>query len=216
MKLVLTITSAFLAIANARPDVSHLPSGSYLPVGSGDYSGTLGLGSGYQQVDEEKSVYFYGSPNDEQYSRFRISVIPNSKKNTKIIFVKAPHHAGVIPEVIAPPSLAEDKTLVYVLVKKPSEGQSISIPAGVGVKHAKPEVFFIKYNNKHEAEAQVNGGVNGQLVGVNVPDLPNEQAFVSTLGNNGHVNAGDIGISSHVGTGGDGGHHGPTGISGPY
>ncbi|KAK4881914.1 hypothetical protein RN001_005233 [Aquatica leii] len=225
MQVVLLIATALVAIVGARPDASHLPSGSYLPsephnlYGSGDLSSLGGIGSdnGFHQSEDEKHVYFYAHPNDEQYTRFRISVVPKSHKNTKIIFVKAPHHAGVIPEVVAPPSLAEDKTLVYVLVKKPVDGQSIIIPAGLGVKQAKPEVFFIKYNNKHEAEAHVHAGIQGQRVGVNVPDLPNDYAFINALGN-GHEDGGiataDHGSAAHSGDSSI--KHGPPGASGPY
>ncbi|KAF5279201.1 hypothetical protein FQR65_LT03448 [Abscondita terminalis] len=215
MKVVLSIV-ALAAIASARPDVSHLSSGSYLPP-SGSYLPSYDGGLG--QGQEEKHVYFYGSAGDGEYTRLRINVIPQSKKNTKIIFVKAPHHAGVIPEIIAPPSLAEDKTLVYVLVKKPVDGQSISVPAGLGVKQLKPEVFFLKYNNKHDAEGHIQNGIHGNHVGQKVPDLQNEHAFISTLGNGhgdgqgyGHGGGYGSGVSTHVGST----NHGPTGGSGPY
>ncbi|KAF5279199.1 hypothetical protein FQR65_LT03446 [Abscondita terminalis] len=215
---VLAVTTVLVAIANARPDVSLLPSGSYLPADHSGYdypSPTDG-----NQDDHQKHIYFYAAPDEPTYTHLRINVVPKSQKNTKIIFIKAPHHAGVIPEIIAPPSLAEDKTLVYVLTKKAPTDQSITIPTSLGVNNHKPEVFFIKYNNKVEAEAQVNGGIQGQQVGVNVPDLPNEHAFVSTLDSHGSSGSGyhggdygGAGISTHA----DGGSkHGPAGASGPY
>ncbi|KAK4875630.1 hypothetical protein RN001_012052 [Aquatica leii] len=240
---VLAISFVLVAIANARPDVSHLPSASYLPVGqqpSGyghtgiDQFNTIDDSSsnGFHQMEDQKHLYFYAAPDDHYYTHVRINVAPKSQKNTKIIFIKTPHHAGVIPEVVAPPSSAEDKTLVYVLVKKPLADQAISVPAGFGIKQSKPEVFFIKYNNKHEAEAQVNGGIQGQQVGVTVPDLPNEYAFVNALesqnghgtngGGNYHAGGssngylggdhGSAGISSHVETSNGAAHHGPVGI----
>ncbi|KAK4875629.1 hypothetical protein RN001_012051 [Aquatica leii] len=206
---------ALAVIANARPDVSHLPSGSYLP----SYQGGVDSDDGSQMSEDQKHVFFYASPNDETYTHLRINVVPKSHKNTKVIFVKAPHHGGVIPEVVAPPSLAEDKTLVYVLVKKPKDTQSINIPSGLGVKQLKPEVFFIKYNNKHEAESQIHSGIQGNQVGVNVPDLQNEYAFVNALGNgheNGQTGGGlyeSNGVSAHDGSAIQ---HGPPGKSGPY
>ncbi|KAF5279200.1 hypothetical protein FQR65_LT03447 [Abscondita terminalis] len=172
---VLAIFVSLVAIASARPGGYHHPSGGYLPA--------LSCCDNNNQQEEETHVYFYGSPQDVTHTRFRINVIPKSKKTKKVIFVKAPHHAGVLPEIVAPPSLVEDKTLVYVLLKKPIDGQSISIPSNLGIKQAKPEVFFIKYHDKLQAEAEVNSGVRGQRVGTNVPELPNEQTFVNSLGN---------------------------------
>ncbi|KAB0794411.1 hypothetical protein PPYR_11250 [Photinus pyralis] len=229
---VLTIIPLLVAVVHSRPEP---PSPSYLPVSDQSAptaweNGVYGYGGGYQASQGEKHVYFFASGEQPEYSRFRIYVEPSSRKNTKIIFVKAPSHGGVIPEVIAPPSLAEDKTLVYVLVKKPEDG-SVTIPAGVGVKQTKPEVFFIKYNNKHDAKAQVNLGVEGQRVGVKVPDLANENVFISTLGSGAehssevgggyqsfvsHSQNGNDGISAQGGVSGGNDKHGPTGASGPY
>ncbi|KAK5644740.1 hypothetical protein RI129_006040 [Pyrocoelia pectoralis] len=203
------ITLSLVAVAKCRPDVSHLvPSGSYLPSGPGsvDFTSNLGSGSfsnagnggnlgGFNQLGDQKHVYFFAGSDDDQYSRFRINVAPSSQRNTKIIFVKAPVHKGVIPEVVAPPSLSEDKTLVYVLVKKPQDG-SITIPAGVGVKQAKPQVFFVKYNNKHDAAHQVNAGVQGQAVGTYVADVGSEVAFVNTLGAG--IHGGQIGSDGSI------------------
>ncbi|XP_031349474.1 uncharacterized protein LOC116175478 [Photinus pyralis] len=191
MKVLIVVALSLVAVANCRPDVSHLiPTGSYLPVAppSGNY---LPSDSPYGSDKDEKHVYFYGSDEDH-YVRFKVNVVPASHKNTKIIFVKAPGF-GIVPEVVAPPSQAEDKTLVYVLVKKPQDG-SISIPTGLGVKQEKPQVFFIKYNSKQDAASQVSAGAQGQQVGHSVPDLGSESAFVGTLGNgaqaNGHSGGG--------------------------
>ncbi|KAF5273912.1 hypothetical protein FQA39_LY01027 [Lamprigera yunnana] len=209
MKVVLAIISVFVAMVTARPDVSHIPSGSYLP--SDNYNnnfGGIGSGGGFNQ--EQKHVYFYASPNDEQHVRFRIVVEPKSHKSSKIIFVKAPSFGGIIPEIIAPPSTSEDKTLVYVLTKNPLQSQSVTVPVGLGVKQHKPEVFFIKYNNKNDAAAGVSGGVQGQRVGVNVPNLSDQHAFINSLGDG-------RGNGYYSGSGGIGGTgHGPAGISGPY
>lgn len=39
----------------------------------------------------------------------------------------------------------EEKTLVYVLVKKPEEAPEITIPTPAPTQPAKPEVYFIRY-----------------------------------------------------------------------
>ncbi|KAB0795938.1 hypothetical protein PPYR_09999 [Photinus pyralis] len=269
MKLITGVLS-LVAVISARPDVSHLPSGSYLPGGlAGASSGHFGsinnfggghIGGGHTSFGssgghsnfgsssghsnfgvshgtfgsshdghgtgfhDQKHVYFYAAPEEESSGRLRIQLVPNSQRNTKIIFVKAPSYGSLKPEVIAPPSVSEDKTLVYVLVKRPDHGGAITIPAGAGVKPSKPEVYFIKYKTQHDAQQQIVGGLHGQHVGASVPDVGSESSFVSTL---------DSGVSGIGGTTGSIGSHthssnlftsgtsgssqfGPAGASGPY
>ncbi|XP_031355168.1 uncharacterized protein LOC116179512 [Photinus pyralis] len=203
MKVQILVTLSLIAAVKCRPDVSHFPTGSYLPPGSSSGSYLPPSGS-YLPADsgkDETHVFFYGSEEDLQ-ARFKVNVVPASHKNTKIIFVKTPGYT-VVPEVVAPPSQAEDKTLVYVLVKKPQDG-SITIPTGLGVKQGKPEVFFIKYNSKQDAAPQVSAGAQGQQVGNGVPEVGSEDAFVGILGNGG--------ANGHAGYP----SHGPNGGSGPY
>lgn len=45
----------------------------------------------------------------------------------------------------------EEKTLVYVLVKKPEEQQEIVIPTAAPTQPSKPEVYFIKYKTQKES-----------------------------------------------------------------
>ncbi|KAK4877521.1 hypothetical protein RN001_010027 [Aquatica leii] len=283
MKVLVVAVTLIAAIA-ARPDVSHLPTGSYLPStghissesghfgsitgggigligtsgfgGAGDLHGIGGIGGiggisgiggiggiggisggGSGLVHDQKHVYFFAAPEEYSSSRLRINVVPNSQRNTKIIFVKAPSYGSVVPEVVAPQSLSEDKTLVYVLVKKPEHGGQITIPAGVGVKQAKPEVYFIKYKTQHDAQQLIQGGLQGQQVGSHVPDIGNAANFVSTLesaashgsgtligGGGSHGSIGSIGSISTSGShgssvftsGSTGGSFGPAGASGPY
>ncbi|KAF2896496.1 hypothetical protein ILUMI_09676, partial [Ignelater luminosus] len=186
------------------------PSGSYLPshitpsttygtsninIGSIVDGYTGGLTNGFVHGhghQDQRSVYFFAAPEDESAARFRVYVQPSSRRNTKIIFVKAPSYGGVIPEVIAPPSQAEEKTKIYVLVRKPQNGGSITIPSSLGVRQGKPEVFFIKYRNHNEAAAAVSQGLHGGSVGAHLEDLGNEQNFVRTLATH-HGGIGTIG-----------------------
>ncbi|KAF5279197.1 hypothetical protein FQR65_LT03444 [Abscondita terminalis] len=158
-----------------------------------DYQGFNDGFNGYSQLEAQKHIYFFSAPNEPEYTPLRIYLQPKSQKNTKIIFIKAPHHGGVIPEIIAPPSLSEDKTLVYVLSKKP-ESQSITIPAGVDVRQTKPQVFFIKYNNKYDAKSKIEGGLQGHKVGADVPNIENGDHFVNTL--DGNPSHGTVGYGS--------------------
>uniref|UniRef100_A0A1Y1NCZ2 DUF243 domain-containing protein n=1 Tax=Photinus pyralis TaxID=7054 RepID=A0A1Y1NCZ2_PHOPY len=178
MKVVIVIALSLVSLVASRPGGSYLPpssfpDGSYLPPSSGYLPAA--------QDVEHKHVYFYGSPNGDLYAKLRINVIPASHKNTKIIFVKAPA-THIVPEVHAPESNVEDKTLVYVLTKKPKD-ESITIPTGLNVKQEQPKVFFIKYNNKNDAAPSVSAGVKGEQAGWPVPNIDGEHAFVGTLGN---------------------------------
>lgn len=68
-----------------------------------------------------------------------------------VIFIKAPTYrqkTAVIPVY----AQNEEKTIVYVLSKKPEIQQDIEFPEPPVTEPSKPEVFFIKY--KHEQEAQ--------------------------------------------------------------
>ncbi|KAK5644787.1 hypothetical protein RI129_006087 [Pyrocoelia pectoralis] len=159
------IALQLVALASCRPDASYLPpSSSYLPTAS-DVA--------------HKHVYFYGSSDDDQHVKYKINVLPSSHKSTKIIFVKAPSQK-VIPEVFAPHSQVEDKTLVYVLTKNPQDG-SITIPTALHVNKIPPKVYFIKYNNKGDAAPSVNAGTQGEPVGSPVSNVDNENAFLGTL-----------------------------------
>lgn len=72
------------------------------------------------------------------------------QKHYKIVFIKAPQPpAVVVPDIPIQPA-DEEKTLVYVLVKKPDDPPNIVIPTPPSTQPSKPEVYFIRY------KAQVN------------------------------------------------------------
>lgn len=54
----------------------------------------------------------------------------------------------------------EEKTIVYVLSKKPEEVQDILVPKIEQKPPSKPEVFFVKYKNKEDSQAVINNIVN--------------------------------------------------------
>lgn len=66
-----------------------------------------------------------------------------NKKRYNIIFIKSPN---VAPQKLIQQQQSEDKTIVYVLVKKPDD---ITL-AQPEIKQSKPEVFFIKYKAQTE------------------------------------------------------------------
>lgn len=82
---------------------------------------------------------------------------PPIQKHYKIVFIKAPSPPTPRPPVIAPPQQNEEKTLVYVLVKKPDDQPEIVIPTPAPTQPSKPEVYFIRYKTKKQQEGS-NGG----------------------------------------------------------
>lgn len=102
------------------------------------------------EITVNKNVYFYKAPNDFEISPTRKPIkLPTPRKNYKIIFIKAPSSPSLPPVVqLAPQN--EDKTLVYVLVKKPEEQPDIVIPTPPPTKASKPEVYFVNYQTRTE------------------------------------------------------------------
>lgn len=100
----------------------------------------------------QKHIYVHVPPPDfeEPESQPQILSAPvTNKRHYKILFIKAPTVRQ--PKVIAPAqSIHEEKTLVYVLVKKPDQVQEFIQQAPAEAKRDKPEVYFIKYNTQKE------------------------------------------------------------------
>lgn len=71
-------------------------------------------------------------------------------KHYKIIFIKTPDAQKLGPIKIPAQPQNEEKTLVYVLSKKPDTQQDIIVQPQVQTKPSKPEVFYIKYKTKSE------------------------------------------------------------------
>lgn len=84
-----------------------------------------------------------------------------NQKHYKIIFIKAPSSAAK-PPMIAPAAQNEEKTLVYVLVKKPQETQEIVLPTAPPTVPSKPEVYFIRYSHKTKNNGKQQEGSQGE------------------------------------------------------
>lgn len=101
-----------------------------------------------------KHVYVHIPPPEPEYpaSQRPVQVQP-VQKHYRIIFIKAPTQA--IPTLPPLPAAAEneEKTIVYVLVKKPDDVQEIVAPTPASTVPSKPEVYFIRY--KTEASSTV-------------------------------------------------------------
>ncbi|XP_056643894.1 uncharacterized protein LOC130449871 [Diorhabda sublineata] len=155
---------------------SNFDSGSY-----DDYSsGPAVIQSGPATV--HKHVYVHVAPEEPEEVRPRNPVVVSApQKHYKIIFIKAPSPPKPALPVIPVQPQNEEKTLVYVLVKKPEEAPEINIPAPAPTQPSKPEVYFIKYGTKKEQTAQVEENIsNGNILGQETGILNNGQSEIST------------------------------------
>lgn len=102
-----------------------------------------------------KSFYFESAPEEpEEEQQPRFVNVGRAQKNYKVIFIKAPTY-GLNSQIIPIVPQNEDKTIIYVLSKKPEHNQNVELPSTSTTEATKPDVFFIKYKSEQEArEAQ--------------------------------------------------------------
>lgn len=169
----------------------------------------------YNQIQQQpaqifKHFYIHAAPDEPEVPRPRQPItFPPPQKHYKIIFIKTPSQPAYPPQYIPIPPQNEEKTIVYVLVKKPEEPQDIVIPKVEPKPPTKPEVFFIKYNNKEDSQAVINDIVtdyNNKGDSVNFGGLvANGAAFGSGSHSHGgvgqFVQTGDSGYSQAGATG---------------
>ena len=141
-----------------------------------------------QQVELQRHLYFYSAPEEPEEVRPRIVAPPApAKKNVKVLFIKAPTFNSAPVHIPALPQ-NEEKTLVYVLVKKPEE-TSIVLPTPAPTKPSKPEVYFIKYKTQKEAQEAVSnlqqGGGHGGVSAISSDEF-NANSFSNNVLSAGH------------------------------
>ncbi|RVE46433.1 hypothetical protein evm_008900 [Chilo suppressalis] len=108
-----------------------------------------------------KHYYVHAAPEEPEPARPRNPVVlPAPQKHYKIIFIKTPVQTAVAPQYIPVQQQNEEKTIVYVLVKKPEEYQDVVIPKVEQKPPSKPEVYFIKYNSKEDSQSVINNIVS--------------------------------------------------------
>ncbi|XP_037029503.1 uncharacterized protein LOC119069532 [Bradysia coprophila] len=126
----------------------------------GNFQQQQSVGSSFSQDSQSdelppiitKHFYVHAAPEEPEESEGPKFVnIGRKQKNYKIIFIKAPTY-GFNSQVIPIVQPNEEKTIVYVLSKKPSYNQDISLPPVPVTEPSKPEVFFIKYKTDREAQ----------------------------------------------------------------
>lgn len=69
------------------------------------------------------------------------------------MFIKAPSAPAPTAPIIPLQPQNEEKTLVYVLVKRPDEQPDVIIPTPAPTQPSKPEVYFIRYKTQKEQSA---------------------------------------------------------------
>ncbi|CAH2034490.1 unnamed protein product, partial [Iphiclides podalirius] len=128
-----------------------------------------------------KHYYVHAAPEEPESPKSRQPIVlPPPQKHYKIIFIKAPSTPAQAPQIIPVQSQNEEKTIVYVLVKKPEDAQNIVLPKIEQKPPTKPEVYFIKYNNKQDSQAVINDIVSdlnkggGANVGYSAVDASNQ------------------------------------------
>ncbi|XP_071439691.1 WAS/WASL-interacting protein family member 3 [Hetaerina americana] len=124
---------------------------SYAAPISGSTGGGPAYGAPSQPPVIHKHVYVHVPPPEPTYSAPKKPIhVPPPQKHYKIVFIKAPTPpTPTVPE-IALPAPDEQKTLIYVLVKKPEEQPEINIPTPAPTKPSKPEVYFIRYKTQQK------------------------------------------------------------------
>ncbi|XP_018570155.1 uncharacterized protein LOC108910126 [Anoplophora glabripennis] len=181
-------TPAPIGLLGSGINFHGITSGGSISDAFGGSSATVSAGILPQPQQVSKHLYFYAAPEDPEPARTRINVAPVAppKKNVKVIFIKAPTPPAPPQINIAAPPQDEEKTVVYVLVKKAEDTQNIEIQTPPPTAPAKPEVYFIKYKTQQEAEeaiakvqnnhdegsGNVVGTINGGSLLSTVPTLP--------------------------------------------
>lgn len=173
-------SSDFLSGSGFSSGVSGFPAG-YSSGFDTQYTASLSQSSaGATQVS--KNLYFFSAPDEpEEPIRPRINVAQApAQKNYKIIFIKTPEFRQQSVVNVPVVSQNEEKTLVYVLVKRPEDGPQVNVQASSASKPSKPEVFFIKYKTKEEAEQAINNAREGNFAGISANSVENS-GFVESL-----------------------------------
>ncbi|XP_062537294.1 keratin, type II cytoskeletal 1-like [Armigeres subalbatus] len=121
-----------------------------------------------QQTVVQKHIYVHVPPQEPEETRPQQVLSQGvARKHYKIIFIKTPNVQPSAAQIALQQSQQEEKTIVYVLVKKPDEQADINIPQLPSLPPSKPEVYFIKYKANKGAShgGLVGGAIGGGAIG---------------------------------------------------
>uniref|UniRef100_A0A336MZS7 CSON003626 protein n=1 Tax=Culicoides sonorensis TaxID=179676 RepID=A0A336MZS7_CULSO len=161
----------FAAVCYARPEAGY----DYTPHQNHQQHSPAPAPS----VEVTKHVYVHVPPNDPQ-EQFASppAPAPPVQKHYKIIFIKAPSYPTAQEQFASPPvPQTEEKTIVYVLVKKPDDNLNVDSAPLPQKPHHPPEVYFIKYKSNEQKHQQQSAQPPSSAYGVPAPAPSPSQNF---------------------------------------
>ncbi|KFB38793.1 AGAP000437-PA-like protein [Anopheles sinensis] len=123
----------------------------------------------YKPAEVKKHFYYHVAPAEATANAEADTLTITPKKHYKIIFIKAPTLGANAGSNAYAASKTEEKTLVYVLVNKPSRAQADAAAGASSFVSGKPEVYFIKYQGP-QAKASSSAGAGASAL-INETDL---------------------------------------------
>ncbi|XP_076183762.1 uncharacterized protein LOC143155200 [Ptiloglossa arizonensis] len=162
--LLVASTTVYSKPAPEPPVNSYFPPSSSggLPSASGSYGPPVPdrYGPPQQQPIVHKHVYVHVPPPEAPEYKPPKYIPPPAlpQKHYKIVFIKAPTPPTPTAPALPPlPPQDEEKTLIYVLVKKPEDAPEVILPTQAPTQPSKPEVYFIRYKTQKEAQSAEYG-----------------------------------------------------------
>ncbi|EDS28915.1 conserved hypothetical protein [Culex quinquefasciatus] len=156
----------------------------------------------------QKHIYVHVPPQEPEETRAQQVVSQGvPRKHYKIIFIKTPNVQPSAAQIALQQAQQEEKTIVYVLVKKPEDQADINIPQLAPLPPSKPEVYFIKYKANKGATGSAAGianAISGSLGGAGFGGAISSGSPLSTgSGFGGAISSGSASSSSSSGHGFD-------------
>lgn len=152
--LLVACTAGVYSKPAPEPPSSYFPPSNGGSLSSGNY-GPPSLPDRYgppqQQPVVHKHVYVHVPPPEAPEYKPPKYIPPAAppQKHYKIVFIKAPTPPTPTAPALPPlPPQDEEKTLIYVLVKKPEEAPEVVLPTQAPTQPSKPEVYFIRYKTQ--------------------------------------------------------------------
>ncbi|XP_003695420.1 early nodulin-75-like [Apis florea] len=156
--LLVACTAGVYSKPAPEPPSSYFPPSNGGSLSSGNY-GPPSLPDRYgppqQQPVVHKHVYVHVPPPEAPEYKPPKYIPPAAppQKHYKIVFIKAPTPPTPTAPALPPlPPQDEEKTLIYVLVKKPEEAPEVVLPTQAPTQPSKPEVYFIRYKTQKESQ----------------------------------------------------------------
>lgn len=150
--------------AGAGQSSSSAAGGNFIHTGSS--SGSVSHQGGQLSPLIHKHIYVHVAPPElDEAQRQEINAASAAKKHYKIIFIKTPSYASPSALEYQAQGQSQEKTLIYVLVKRPDDVEQGSFVTSTKTRPSKPEVYFIRYKAQQDTSS-VNSGSTGGTIGV--------------------------------------------------